>query len=490
MTTLSTKFSGRRMLSAVWLATHACVACGGSDSRVPGDAFLDSGGTSASGGINSNGGMGGCELSPNDASDSCMADASAGSGLGNGGNVGSAGRSAAAGAAGTPDLAEGGTSGDQGASGASGENGASGESNSPFVPAPHVPYPRVAYHGGPIIKNLELVPVYFGDDPLRDDLERFTTWIGASDYWTKAGAEYGVYEGKHLTAAHFEKVPTSPISDSQIATWIDARVADGSLPKPSVNTVFVLFFPAETTITAGTSASSCNDFAALHEFAAIANPVFTGNVPFAIIPRCSFSPGDELMIATNSASHELFEAATNPLSTDPAWHLDGPDGSPLEAWQILGGLEVADLCQSHYYDVIDGFTVQRIWSDKAAQAGDNPCQPNDPRHPFFSVTADLTIYHAQPGTTLEVHALAWSNQPTADWKLGVNWVSVPGSDFDGQAVLSRATVNNGDEVTATITIPATLPVTIGRSVYRFSIDSIDPINPNFANPWPFMIVVP
>jgi hypothetical protein len=170
--------------------------------------------------------------------------------------------------------------------------------------------------------------------------------------------------------------------------------------------------------------------------------------------------------------------------------LDGKVGQPLEAWQMLNGLEVADLCENQSYDVVDGFTVQDIWSNSAAQSGNNPCQPSDPKHPFFMVSADDTIYHAQAGATVTVHAVAWSNMPAPDWSIGVDWGYVPGSNFNGHATLSRTTVNNGDDLTATITVPSSPTVVGGRSVYRFTIDSIDPINPNFYHPWPVMIVVP
>jgi len=56
--------------------------------------------------------------------------------------------------------------------------------------------------------------------------------------------------------------------------------------------------------------------------------------------------------------------------------------------------------------------------------------------------------------------------------------------------LNATTVNNGDDVTATVTIPNSPPIVDGRSVYRFTIDSVDPINPNFSHPWPFLVVVP
>lgn len=475
MTSVSTKFSGRTVLWGLWVITHACLACSGTDSPAPSDPAIDSAGA------NSRGGTSDCDAGTAGALNDCAAGAVAGAPLGSGGSIASGGHQEAAGTAGTAESADG---------GASGASGAGGAGNPTFVPAPHEAYPLVTYHGGPVLENIELVPIYFGEDPLFDELEGFNAWIVASDHWTQVGAEYGVYAGTHRPAVKF-KTPASPITDIQIATWINDRVADGSLPKPSANTLFALFFQAETQIIAGTSFASCSGFAGFHESASLANPVFTGDVPFAVIPRCSFSAGDELIIATNTASHEFFEAATDPFSmTRPAWQLDGWDGDPLEAWQILGGLELSDLCESHYYDLIDGYTVQRYWSNAAAQADLNPCQPSDPKQPFFSVTADATVYHAQPGSTLTIHARAWSNQPAPDWELGINWGYVPGSDFDGHATLNTTLVNNGDEVSATLKIPANPPVVNGRSVYRFTIDSIDPINPNFSNPWPFLIIVP
>jgi len=357
------------------------------------------------------------------------------------------------------------------------------------VPAPHPPFPLVTAHGGPVIENIQLVPVYFGADPLRDELERFNAWIVQSDYWKQAGAEYGVHGGTHVPGLQFESVTAASVSDTQIATWLEAHVADGSLPKPTANTLYVLFYQAGTTITTATG-TSCNAFAALHQFIPMANPVYTGNVALAIIPRCSYSAGDELMIATDVASHEYMESATCPLPREnPSWIMDNASGA-LEAWGTLSGPAVADLCLNQSYDIIDGFSVNDIWSNSAAQAGNNPCQPSDPKHPFFTVSAEQTIYHAQPGSILTIHAGAWSNMPAPDWELDINWGIVPWSDFDGHATLSQTVVNNGDQVTAAVTIPANPPMVNGRSVYRFTIDSIDPINPNFSHPWPFMVVVP
>lgn len=398
-----------------------------------------------------------------------------GSEAGDAGSVGVAGIADTGGAGGAADVAN---------------AGASGASDQHFTPAPHTPFPLVTAHGGPVLANIELVPLYFGaDDPLHADLEGFNSWIVTSNFWQQIGAEYGVYPGTRLPALQFPSPSPSSISVTQIATWLDARIADGSLPKPSANTLFALFYQAGVTITTATGVS-CRSFAAFHDSSAISNPVFSGNIHYAIIPRCSFSPGDELQIVTDVASHEYMEAATNPLPlSNPAWAMDNESG-PLEAWSMLSGPAVADLCLNQAYAVVDGYSVNDIWSNAAALAGNNPCQPSDPAHPFFSVSAGATIYHAAAGTTLSIPARAWSNQPAPDWSLDVNWGLVPYSDFDGQATLSRTKVNNGDELTATVSIPANPAVVNGRSVYRFTIDSIDPINPNFSHPWPIMVVVP
>ena len=460
----------RRTLFAAAVALLAWTACGGEDPTNPSDAGPHAG---AGGGGASDGGISGCTTNPGAKTENCSHAGAAG-----------VGAQEAAGAAGAPETAGGAGAQDGGAS------GTNGEPKDDFVPAAHAAFPLVTAQGGPVLKNIEIVPVYFGDDPLFDDLEKFTSWIVTSDYWKNAGAEYGVEAGTRLAAVQRPSAPPSPISDTQIAGWIQTWVADQTLPTPKPNTVFALFFQAGTTIT-NRSGISCRSFAGLHKTVKIESAIFSGDVPFIILPRCTYSADDDpLMIATNVASHEYIETATNPLnSTNPAWAMNN-DAGPLEACGMLSGPAIADLCLSQSYDVVEGFTVQDLWSNAAAQAGRNPCQPSDPRHPYFTVSAETTIYHAQPGTTLTIQARAWSNMPAPDWLLGVNWGLVPYSDFDGQATLSASTVNNGDEVTATVTIPPSPAVVDGRSVYRFTIDSIDPINPNFTHPWPFLVIVP
>ncbi len=50
------------------------------------------------------------------------------------------------------------------------------------------------------------------------------------------------------------------IDDTQIVDLLFAGLADGSLPMPSLNTLYMFVFPARTTVTVGTFASCANFF--------------------------------------------------------------------------------------------------------------------------------------------------------------------------------------------------------------------------------------
>lgn len=54
------------------------------------------------------------------------------------------------------------------------------------------PPPIVTSSGGPVLKTPRIVPIFFADDPLADDLERFVMTVGCTDYWREAVGEYGV----------------------------------------------------------------------------------------------------------------------------------------------------------------------------------------------------------------------------------------------------------------------------------------------------------
>ena len=90
---------------------------------------------------------------------------------------------------------------------------------------------------------------------------------------------------------------------------------------------------------------------------------------------------------TGAASHELAEAATDPYpSTNPAWV--EVDEAHFYWDRALGGGEVGDMCAQFDGSFVKfpelPYLVQRIWSNKAALAGQEPCPPPPPNENYFT----------------------------------------------------------------------------------------------------------
>src|SRR6185437_13055959 len=154
-------------------------------------------------------------------------------------------------------------------------------------------------------------------------------------------------------------------------------------PKPDESTIYTLFYPSGVNVSA-LGGVTCQAFQGYHD----SFPLGGGDVIYAIVPRCPPPPVQGVTDAdqmTAEASHELVEAATDPLpSSKPAYvTVDAPS----HAWELLGGGEIGDLCAG-FGDVFykpTGFDnlVQRVWSNAAAAAGHDPCQPNGAT-PYFN----------------------------------------------------------------------------------------------------------
>jgi len=107
-----------------------------------------------------------------------------------------------------------------------------------------------------------------------------------------------------------------------------------------------------------------------------------------VLPRCAGDGQTGLAALTLAASHELIEASTDPQpDTMPAYSF--ADANHV-GWALFAGAEVGDMCELDNDDayVPPGFpwVVQRIWSNRAAWAGQTPCVPADSPS-FFYATA-------------------------------------------------------------------------------------------------------
>jgi hypothetical protein len=284
------------------------------------------------------------------------------------------------------------------------------------------PLPEVAFRGGAVMAHPALVPIFFADDPDVDALTRFSRWIVSSKWLATVGAEYGVGLGSVLGTVQRSDAAPSSITDRQIIDLVFAGLADGSLPKVPKgdlrSALYMLQLPQQTTVTAG-SAMSCVDFGGYHA-SARRNGV---EVAYAVIATCpGFVDGQsELEIRELVSSHELIEAATDPLPDNrPGFQI----GDPISSWLALGG-EVADLCLRGDPTATwneNGFVAQRSWSNTAAAAGHDPCVPGQ-QVPFFTAAATLTtVPRIPPGGQQDIELTGWStgSKDPFSWPLSVS----------------------------------------------------------------------
>lgn len=274
-------------------------------------------------------------------------------------------------------------------------DGGSADGGGSGLPAP----PQVVDAMGPVLSSPELVPIFFSNDSDSEvtipTMTAFYDGIGHSMYWA-ALQEYGILAPSGVLPTMLTEAAPATIDDSgpgsQLQLWLQSEITAGSVPIPGKGTLYVINYPASTTVTAN-GAMSCLYFGGYH-----ADMQLTDGSPvaYAVIPRCTGQQFGvsltNLQTATAAASHELIEAATDPYPLfNPAWsHVDAAHIFWDEA---QGGSEIGDMCELNagsFYQFADfGYTVQRFWSNAAALQGADPCAPAVPGGAFFNTVPDL-----------------------------------------------------------------------------------------------------
>jgi hypothetical protein len=280
-------------------------------------------------------------------------------------------------------------------------------------PGPFPATPTVLNAGGPVMKAPKLVAITFAGDTLTASLDDFVAkFAAASTYWAGATAEYGVgpiagavdvHDGETFAAG-------TMLADSDVQAWLQARItgtplpgADGGagdagdagaplspLPPADANTIYTLFYPTQVTVSLQGSLS-CQGFDGYHGDFQLPDKTY---VTYAVITRCPpQAPGlSEIDSVAATTSHEFIEAATDPLAIDnPAWSTVDPDHM---AWEYVGGGgEIGDMCAAYpdafYKPAGLPYLVQRVWSNKQAAAGHDPCEP-DGAMPYFAAAPALS----------------------------------------------------------------------------------------------------
>lgn len=355
--------------------------------------------------------------------------------------------------------------------------GGSGGGSIPY-PAPHPPMPQVMTLNGPVMSAPKIVPISFMGDSLQSSIDTLIQELVATpSYWSGATAEYGVGPLSAGAPQHMTDALPATMTDGDVQAWLTSKIkAGGGFPQPDADTIYALFYPDTTSVTMGGGAL-CKQFQGYHSDYAIAPASY---VTYAVMGRCK-APVASVTIMDNLAaesSHEFIEAATDPLPQDkPAWAELDPDH---RSWMLVGGGgEIGDVCAAfpgvYYKPTGIDFLVQRVWSNKAAAASHDPCQPAGAT-PYFNSAPDLTdkVTVQSPngayttkglklpvGQSKTIALHLYSDAPTSGpWKVSV--IDVTSAFFGSKPALSfkldKSTGTNGDTLMLTIKALSTSPL--------------------------------
>jgi Bacterial Ig-like domain (group 3) len=296
--------------------------------------------------------------------------------------------------------------------------------------------PKLSYFGGPVVSNVQVVPVlwssnvnsqvssnitqFFADatvSPWFDMMSEYAS-AGALVSGGSAGTNQSIGRGTSvsvytLTPSRCSSTANCTVTDAQLQNELNSQIASGNLPQPVnssagyPNTVYMTFFPHNVKVTGPEgSGSSCTDFCAYHNTGLLGSsttPLLYGVVGDMFTGGCSAGCGDSVSAldnTTNVASHELAEAITDAdIGLDTAAGYQNP-----AAWgdNSNGCGEVADICDNSG----DGFTidiegrswvVQQLWSQAQRKCTGTALAPH------FAVAAPATT---APATAFNVSITA------------------------------------------------------------------------------------
>jgi hypothetical protein len=331
---------------------------------------------------------------------------------------------------------------------------------------------QIVSNGGPVIAAPKIVTVTWAADPNQTALEDFGDKLGGSSFWKETTAEYGVGPGTSGGHVRIASPPPATQDASILDAWVVDQITNGATtdwPAYDASTIYVVYIPAATQLM---------PHGAFHSEVVVGS---SPHVPYAVIDENGDGNGNGglavLDVATRNAAHEIAEVATNPhIFSDMG--IVGFDAKHV-AWQMaISDAELGDICEVNADALFKGgaelpHTLQRLWSNKSAVAGHNPCVPA-PAEAYYGVTPlDLETvsvfvdaatsarpgwgYRVPVGATKTIKLGFYSDQPMASpWTI----TAIEGSWFAASnehrltVAIGRATGNNGDVGTIDVTANA------------------------------------
>ena len=254
--------------------------------------------------------------------------------------------------------------------------------------------------------------IWPGSEQIGQQSEQFVSWLLTSDYFTTALAEYGVGAGQSMGLIVLPNSAPAKLIDSDFGALVKQLVSNGQVdPQNDANTQVLFVLPPTTIVTDPTGNVSCQQILGYHSSPSSSLPI----IAYDVIADCDTS-ATELDGLTKVMSHEIAEAATDPLPGD-GYYDDEPKAQ-----------EISDLCNFNESLPIDvpgntpsRYWVQRQYSNLAAMAGDRePCLPLPWPRPFWGAAIYPRLQTVATATTPRV-AQAWM-EPFAYGDVGlITW---------------------------------------------------------------------
>lgn len=222
------------------------------------------------------------------------------------------------------------------------------------------------YYAGPVISSVKPVAVIWGShvNPITvQQIPGFLAAIANSTYVDQLrqysthrkgvngmqGTGQTIVRGK--SPGEFKIVPknkSTQLTDADVQKEIEGQIAAGHLPAQDLNTLYMVYFPRNITVTLPGIGASCQAFGAYHE--ATSSSISATNVFYAVEPDC----GGGFVGQTVPSSHEFAEATTDAIPT-PGSHPAYP-----QAWNTAQGSEIGDLCEGAQTTLTAGKTVYQV----------------------------------------------------------------------------------------------------------------------------------
>jgi hypothetical protein len=326
--------------------------------------------------------------------------------------------------------------------------------------------PDVTYHGGPLLQNVQIESVYYGqpwttDATLQQSISQtdgFLQYFVTSPY-INVLSQYNVGAGTFLAHDVVNQGPANQtIDDSQVRQVLDSEITSGHVAAPGSNSLYVFFTPPGVVVTAD-GQSSAKDFSGYHD-------VFTDSagatVYYAVVPYPNGSVANERLSAfqqtTVVLSHEVSEAMTDP-DTQTGWF------DPQ-----LG--EIGDIGEGQL-GLLHGYVVQGIWSQSAGQvvvpsdSGTTTSSVQVNAAPvkatagqaFTSIVATIT---GGPAGATYTATIDWGNGTTSDGSVTAD----PNGGFD---VIGTNTYSQAGSFPITVTVKDSTGTVVGTALGKATV---------------------